>query len=180
MDPMLFIPLLLLGAMLIFMWRGNKKRAEQQSTLREQMVVGADVMTQAGIFGTITDIDAENNVTTIETSPGVPLRVHSATILNVITPTVPDDASALSAMDAQPATDDVAEQPAVSETSSEADTLRADEHEAELGEPNADVAAEAETADRIEAQDGDAPRVNLDTDLPGQDPLGDYRGNSKA
>ena len=172
MDPMLFIPLLLLGAMLIFMWRGNKKRAEQQATMREQMVVGADVMTQAGIFGTITDIDTDNNVTTIETSPGVPLRVHSATILNIVTPTVPDDASALASLD----TDTPAVSPAAD------DTLREDERDAEIGEPNADVAAEAEVADREAETDSanDGPRVNLDKDLPGDDPLGNYRGDTKA
>ena len=107
-DPMLLIPLVLLGVMLIFMWRGNKKRAAQQSELREQMVVGAEVMTQAGIYGTIIEQDQDNNVTTIETTPGVQLRVHPATIVNVVSPTVPDDASALTSDQPEAAADTTA------------------------------------------------------------------------
>lgn len=95
MDLMLVLPLLLLVVMMIFMWRSNKKRQEQQQEMRQQLVPGTEVMTQAGIYGTIVDIDADNNVATIESAPGTQLRVHSATIVNVVTPTVPDDASAL-------------------------------------------------------------------------------------
>ncbi len=95
MDLMLVLPLLLLVVMMIFMWRSNKKRQEQQQEMRQQLVPGTEVMTQAGIYGTIVDVDADNNVATIESAPGTQLRVHSATIVNVVTPTVPDDASAL-------------------------------------------------------------------------------------
>ena len=99
-DPnsaMLFLPLLLLAVMMIFMWRNNKKMQERQAQMRTQMQVGTEVMTQGGIYGTIVDVDAENNVTTIESTPGTVLRVHTATIVNVVTPTatVPDDASSL-------------------------------------------------------------------------------------
>ncbi|MFD0995482.1 preprotein translocase subunit YajC [Pseudoclavibacter chungangensis] len=95
MDLTLLLPLALLALMLVFMWRSNKKRQAQAQETKSKAVVGAEVMTQAGIYGTIVDIDADNNVTTIETTPGTRIRVHSATVLNVVTPNVPDDASEL-------------------------------------------------------------------------------------
>lgn len=98
MDPqqlMLIVPLLLIVVMMFFMWRGNKKRQEQQQQMRTKLVPGVDVMTQAGILGTLVDIDEANNVATLESAPGSRVRVHSATIIQIIEPTVPDDASSL-------------------------------------------------------------------------------------
>lgn len=154
-DPMLLIPLVLLGAMLIFMWRGNKKRSQQQAQLREQMVVGVDVMTQAGIYGTIVDIDADNNVTTLETSPGVTLRVHSATVLNVVTPPVPDDASALA--------DDGLPAPAAESIDAEAD------------ERALDASRASDDAEIDEAEPADDAELDESADASSSDALGRYR-----
>lgn len=85
-DPMLLITFVLLIVMVFMMMRGNKKRAQMQAELQAKRVVGADVLTQAGIFGTIRDIDEENNVTTLETTPGTLIRVHTLTIASVIDP----------------------------------------------------------------------------------------------
>lgn len=183
-DPMLLIPLVLLGAMLIFMWRGNKKRAQQQATLREQMVVGADVMTQAGIYGTIIELDPENNVTTLETSPGVTLRVHPSTVLNVVSPTVPDDASSLTAdgLPASTAASDDArstdEDPEVTEYANETeDDLEAaddtDEDEEYVDEfDDEDVEDDADDAlDEVEDDEDDASNGSK------AGPLGQYRGD---
>lgn len=98
---MLILPLVLLVVMMLFMWRNNKKMQERQAQVRSEMQVGTEVMTQAGLYGTIVDVDTENNITTIESAPGTRLRVHSATIVNIVTPAtaVPDDASSLSRTD---------------------------------------------------------------------------------
>ncbi|MFC5122132.1 preprotein translocase subunit YajC [Pseudoclavibacter helvolus] len=85
--------------MIFFMWRSNKKRSAQQQEMRSSAVIGADVMTQSGVYGTIVDIDEDNNITTIESEPGTRLRVHSMTIASILTPAVPDDASALAEHD---------------------------------------------------------------------------------
>lgn len=104
MDLTLILPLILLAVLMVFMWRSNKKRTQQQQEMRSNLRPGAEVMTQSGIYGTIVDLDEENHVATIESSPGTLLRVHSSTIANIV-PTaedvpvadVPDDASALDA-----------------------------------------------------------------------------------
>lgn len=83
--------------MMIFMWRSNKKRTAQQQEMRSKILPGVEVMTQAGIFGTLVEVDEADNVATIETSPGVLIRVHNQTIAHVVEPKidVPDDASEL-------------------------------------------------------------------------------------
>ena len=100
-SAMLFLPLVLLVVMMIFMWRNNKKMQERQAQVRSEMTVGTEVMTQAGIYGTIVEVDPENSITTIESTPGTRLRVHTATVVNIVTPAVdvPDDASSLTASD---------------------------------------------------------------------------------
>ena len=135
LDPMLILPLVLLAVMMFFMWRTNKRNQEKQQQIRESMAPGVEVMTQAGIYGTLIELDADSHVAVIETTPGTRLRVHSATIVNVVTPTVvvPDDASAL--------TDDVvAEEP---------------EHPADERETPAPELGDAERDER----DGDAPKA---------------------
>lgn len=173
MDPMLLIPLVLLGAMLIFMWRGNKKRAAQQQTLREQMVVGSDVMTQAGIYGTIVDLDSENHVTTLEVSPGTTIRVHSSTVINIVTPPVPDDASSLTS-DGLP--EPTATQGQIDTTPADTD-LRDDADVIERNSfdgvrPDADTTAAGATGDTAAGSDdkGDDDSTN--------GPLGQYRGDN--
>lgn len=112
MDIMLFLPLILLVLMMVFMWRSNKKNQERQQQLRAQLAPGVEVMTQSGIYGTVIEIDHDLNTAIIETTPGTNLKVHSATIVNVVSPdvVVPDDASSLTddtaiADDAAPRTD---------------------------------------------------------------------------
>lgn len=110
---MLFLPLILLVLMMVFMWRSNKKNQERQQQLRAQLAPGVEVMTQSGIYGTVIEIDHDLNTAIIETTPGTNLKVHSATIVNVVSPdvVVPDDASSLTddtaiADDAAPHTDE--------------------------------------------------------------------------
>jgi preprotein translocase subunit YajC len=68
------LPLLLmfglLGVMMYFMTRRQRRAQEQQQTLQNSLVVGDRVMTTSGLYGTVTD--AEDGTTiTIEIAPGV-------------------------------------------------------------------------------------------------------------
>ncbi|CAG7845495.1 hypothetical protein USB125703_01765 [Pseudoclavibacter triregionum] len=158
MDPMMYLPLVLLAVMLVLMWRGNKQRAKLQEEMKAKVVVGADVMTQAGIYGTIVDIDEAANVTTIETTPGTRIRVHSMTIANVIEATVPDDASSLVADPAAP----VAQAPAAdadSHLEGQTPASGATSAESRYGELVEDGARELDELDGDVRRDGDAPRA---------------------
>lgn len=131
MDLTLLLPLALLVLMMVFMWRSNKKRTAQQQELRAKIQPGVEVMTQSGIFGTLISVDDATNVATVETSPGVLLRVHKATIANVVEPAVevPNDASAL--------TGDVVDDNTVTDTNSNTgDSNAADANESNGNDDN--------------------------------------------
>lgn len=80
----LILPIAMIVLLGFVLWRGNRQRKQQQEQMKSQRVVGAEVLTQSGVFGTIVDIDDEKNVVTIESTPGTRLRVHSMTIASVV------------------------------------------------------------------------------------------------
>lgn len=68
------LPLLLmfglLGVMMYFMTRRQRKAQEQQAALQNSLDVGDRVMTTSGLYGTVTDADDSTTVT-LEIAPGV-------------------------------------------------------------------------------------------------------------
>lgn len=117
----LLLPLFLLVLMMVFMWRSNKKNRERQQQMRAELAPGVEVMTQGGIFGTLTEVDSDENIAIIESTPGTSLKVHLATIVNVISPevVVPDDASSLT--DNTSVVDDSANSTAAESVATESD-----------------------------------------------------------
>ncbi|MDR7234582.1 preprotein translocase subunit YajC [Agrococcus lahaulensis] len=83
-DPLTLIMLVVLAAMIFFMFRSNKKRKAQAEELQSQMVPGAEVMTNFGLFGELTAIDEERNEALIEIAPGTIVRVHRQTLARVV------------------------------------------------------------------------------------------------
>jgi preprotein translocase subunit YajC len=106
-DPTMLIMLAAFGLLIFMMMRGRKKAAKAQEEIRSNLAVGAEVMTQFGLFGTIASIDTEENKIVLEVSPGSFVTVHSQVVAKVV-PTaqpaaveVPNDASSLTAEPAQ-------------------------------------------------------------------------------
>lgn len=83
-DPLTIIMLVVLAAMIFFMFRSNKKRKAQAAQLQDQMVPGAEVMTNFGLFGELREIDDERNEALIEIAPGTIIRVHRQTLARVV------------------------------------------------------------------------------------------------
>lgn len=69
MDPFFLIIVAVFGLMMWMMSRGAKKQRQAAADLRSSLEVGTQVMTAAGFYGTIVDIDGD--VITLESSPGV-------------------------------------------------------------------------------------------------------------
>ncbi|WP_425846302.1 preprotein translocase subunit YajC [Agrococcus sp. TSP3-2-1] len=84
LDPLTIIMLLVLAAMIFFMFRSNKKRKAQAEELQSKMVPGSEVMTNFGLFGELRSIDEERNEAFIEISPGTIVRVHRQTLARVV------------------------------------------------------------------------------------------------
>ena len=90
-DPITIGLVVLLGVMVIFMFRNSRKRKRDAEALQDKFVPGAEVMTQHGIYGTLLSIDDDKNEAIIESTPGTRLRVHRQTISRVIDPVVAEE-----------------------------------------------------------------------------------------
>ncbi|MCU1455765.1 MAG: yajC [Acidimicrobiales bacterium] len=76
MASLLFLPLLVI--LYVVMVRPQQKRIRAQRALVATVDVGDEVITTAGLFGTITDLDDE--VATLEIAEGVEVRIARAAI----------------------------------------------------------------------------------------------------
>ena len=100
------VMVVVLAALIFFMFRSSRRRQKQQQELQKQVVPGASVMTNFGVYGTIVSIDEENNKVELETSPGHILTVHRQTIGRVESvPEVEENTSDATASEA-PSLDD--------------------------------------------------------------------------
>lgn len=85
--------ILLLVALLIFMFWSSRRRMQKQKLEQEQRarqtVPGAEVLMQGGLYGTIVAYDPDNldQPAIVELAPGVEIKVHSQAILRVVNPT---------------------------------------------------------------------------------------------
>jgi preprotein translocase subunit YajC len=104
------------------MFRSSRKRQKQQSELQKQVVPGATVMTNFGVFGTIVSIDEETNKVELETSPGHILTVHRQTIGRVETTPDTVEESGTDAVAAAPEVPPTDEKPQFGERIDEADS----------------------------------------------------------
>ncbi|MCY7411908.1 MAG: preprotein translocase subunit YajC [Salinibacterium sp.] len=84
MDPLTIGMLVILAVLIFFMFRNSRKRKAQMEELRTQIVPGAEIMTNFGLYGTLVSIDELSKVAEVETSPGNIVRVHSQTIAKVV------------------------------------------------------------------------------------------------
>ncbi|TFD38752.1 preprotein translocase subunit YajC [Cryobacterium sp. TMT1-19] len=93
MDPLTLVMLAVLAALVFFMFRNSRKRQKDLAALQAQMVVGAEVMTNFGMYGTILAIDEEANKVALKIAPGTVVQLHRQTIARVVEPIVaePED-----------------------------------------------------------------------------------------
>jgi preprotein translocase subunit YajC len=90
----LLLPILMFGALYFLMLRPQKKRAEAQRQLLNNLKEGTEVMTTSGIYGFITAVDGD--IVWLEIAQGVDVRVMKAAISRVIdTPASAADAPAI-------------------------------------------------------------------------------------
>jgi preprotein translocase subunit YajC len=87
-DTVLNIALVVVLALfVVYTIRSSRKNKAKQADLKSQIVPGAEVMTNFGLFGTLLSIDEVSNEASLEVSPGNVVRVHRQTLAKVVTPT---------------------------------------------------------------------------------------------
>lgn len=86
-DPLTIVMVVILAALIFFMFRNSRKRQKDQQEMRTKMVPGAEVMTNFGLYGTLLSVDEDDNTALIETSPGHVVKVHRQVLARVVEPT---------------------------------------------------------------------------------------------
>lgn len=90
MDPLTIVMVVILAALVFFMFRNSRKRQKEQAETRSKMVPGAEVMTNFGLYGTLLSVDEDDNTALIETSPGHVVKVHRQVLSRVVEPKTPE------------------------------------------------------------------------------------------
>ncbi|MFF5021411.1 preprotein translocase subunit YajC [Micrococcus luteus] len=85
-SMLMLIAFALLAVMLFLSFRRGKKMQQQQAQMRSTLAPGVEVMTGAGIFGTVVAVDTEGQRVTLETAPGTRMDVHLQGITTVVEP----------------------------------------------------------------------------------------------
>jgi preprotein translocase subunit YajC len=87
-----FLPLLLMGVIFYFLLiRPQQRRARAQRELLNSVEVGDEVVSTAGMFGTVIDIDEEDDIITLEIAPGTRVRMLRAGIGRIVVDEPLDD-----------------------------------------------------------------------------------------
>ena len=83
-DPTLLLMGAVLVVLIIFMVRNSRKRRRDAAEMQDKVKVGAEVMTNFGVYAHIKKIDDVDNKVVLETSPGNTLTVHRQVISRVV------------------------------------------------------------------------------------------------
>ena len=87
-----FLPLILIvGVGYFLMIRPQQRKLRAQRELLQRIEVGDEVVTAGGIFGTIVDIDEDDDVLTVEIAPGTNIRMLRGGISRRLDEEVVDD-----------------------------------------------------------------------------------------
>ena len=82
-NTLTIIMFAVLAVFVFLTWRSSRKRKAAAEEAKSQFVVGAEVMTNYGLFGTIKAIDGD--VVSLETTPKTVLRIHRGSIVKLVT-----------------------------------------------------------------------------------------------
>ncbi|HEY3484195.1 MAG TPA: preprotein translocase subunit YajC [Ilumatobacteraceae bacterium] len=96
------ILLLIPVAMYFLLIRPQRRRVRDQQSLQRSIQIGDEVVTAAGIFGTITGEDDESDAWWIEVDDDIQIRVLKAAVTSKVRPDAPAATSADVEADDQP------------------------------------------------------------------------------
>ena len=101
MNPTLLILILAMGVIWVAFIRPQKRRQQAQREMLKQIEPGAEVLTAAGIYGTV--IEAEGDEIHLQIADGVVVKVARRAIGAVIPPEEEEEPEALEAAEEEPA-----------------------------------------------------------------------------
>jgi preprotein translocase subunit YajC len=80
-----------LAGVMFFMMRSQRKRTRSQEQVQRGAEIGDEIMTTAGIFGTIVEEDEDEGTVMVEIAPGTRIKMLRAGIARRITEDDVDD-----------------------------------------------------------------------------------------
>jgi preprotein translocase subunit YajC len=83
-SPVILLLLLGMPVMLFLMMRSQRRKASQQQKLQHSAGIGSEIMTTAGIFGTIVDEDEDEGTIILEIAPGTQIKLIRGAISRVV------------------------------------------------------------------------------------------------
>lgn len=87
--------LILLAVVIIafigFQFYSSKRRKRQADERAMAMVPGVEVMTTAGIYGTLVSMDLDENIAMVQIAPKVIIKLHSQAIRNAVPAAVAEE-----------------------------------------------------------------------------------------
>ena len=83
-SPLILLLLLGMPVMLFLMMRSQRRKASQQQSLQRSAGIGSEIMTTAGIFGTIVDENEEEGTIILEIAPGTQIKLIRGAIARVV------------------------------------------------------------------------------------------------
>ena len=83
-SPLILLLLLGMPVMLFLMMRSQRRKASQQQSLQRSAGIGSEIMTTAGIFGTIVDEDEDEGTIILEIAPGTQIKLIRGAIARVV------------------------------------------------------------------------------------------------
>ena len=82
-----FLPIaVLIAVFYLFILRPQQKRAKEENQMRSNLRIGDKIVTTAGIFGSVTEIDDSKKVISLEIAKGVNVTIYKSSIAEVLTP----------------------------------------------------------------------------------------------
>ncbi|MFM2412341.1 MAG: preprotein translocase subunit YajC [Actinomycetota bacterium] len=84
MDPLSLGMYAIIIVMVVFMIRNSRKQKQAREELNNKVTKGANVMTTAGIYGTVVSVDDDENEIVIESTPGTVLRMHRQSVASIV------------------------------------------------------------------------------------------------
>src|SRR5262245_66063623 len=84
-SPIFLLLILGMPVLLWIMMRNQKRKMQQQQNLQRAAQVGDEIMTTAGIFGTIVDEDEDEGTVIVEIAPGTRIKMVRAGISRRVT-----------------------------------------------------------------------------------------------
>lgn len=84
---MSFLPIIIIFTIFYFLIiRPQSKRAKEEQKMRNDLQIGNKIVTTFGVFGTVTEMDGEKGLVSVNIAEGVTIVMYKTSIANVLKP----------------------------------------------------------------------------------------------